>query len=64
MKTFEDIQNIITSELEKINWSKEPRGLYEPIGYVRSMGGKRIRPALTLMACNMFSDNVHQALNS
>lgn len=64
MKTFEDIQNIITSELEKINWSKEPRGLYEPIGYVLSMGGKRIRPALTLMACNMFSDNVHQALNS
>ena len=64
MKTFEDIQNIITSDLEKINWSKEPRGLYEPIGYVLSMGGKRIRPALTLMACNMFSDNVHQALNS
>jgi len=64
MKTFEDIQNIITSELETINWSKEPRGLYEPIGYVLSMGGKRIRPALTLMACNMFSDNVRQALNA
>src|SRR5665647_321316 len=64
MKTLEDIQNIITSELEKINWNKEPLGLYEPIGYVLGMAGKRIRPVLTLMACNLFSDNVHRALNA
>lgn len=64
MKTFNEITQLISTEIDQINWSKEPRGLYEPIGYVLSMGGKRIRPALTLMACNMFSDNVHQALNS
>ena len=64
MKTFNEITQLISTEINQINWSKEPRGLYEPIGYVLSMGGKRIRPALTLMACNMFSDNVHQALNS
>src|ERR1035437_6475966 len=64
MKTLEDIQNIITSELEKINWNKEPLGLYEPIGYVLSLGGKRIRPALTLMACNLFSDDVQPAVDS
>ncbi|MDR3652862.1 MAG: polyprenyl synthetase family protein [Paludibacter sp.] len=64
MKAFEDIQNIITTELETINWNKDPRGLYEPIGYVLSMGGKRIRPALTLLACNLFSDNVQPAVNS
>src|SRR5665647_515211 len=64
MKTLEDIQNIITSELEKINWNKEPLGLYEPIGYVLGMGGKRIRPVLTLMACNLFSDDVQPAVNS
>ena len=64
MKTFNEISQIISSELSQINWSKEPHGLYEPIGYVLSMGGKRIRPALTLMACNLFSDDVQPAVNS
>src|ERR1035437_3389201 len=64
MKTFEDIRQIITSELDQINWSKEPHKLYEPIGYVLSMGGKRIRPALTLMACNLFSEDVQPAVNA
>ncbi|MEI8084701.1 MAG: polyprenyl synthetase family protein [Paludibacter sp.] len=64
MKTFKEISQIITTELEQINWNKEPRGLYEPIGYVLSMGGKRIRPVLTLMACNLFSDDVQPAVNS
>ena len=64
MKTFDEVTQLIASEIEKINWNKEPHGLYEPIGYVLSLGGKRIRPALTLMACNLFSDNVQQAVNS
>ncbi|MDD4991592.1 MAG: polyprenyl synthetase family protein [Paludibacter sp.] len=64
MKTFDEITQIVSSELDKINWTKEPRGLYEPIGYVLSMGGKRIRPALALMACNLFSDDVTPAIQS
>jgi len=62
MKTFDEITQIISSELAAINWNKEPRGLYEPIGYVLSMGGKRIRPALSLMACNLFSENLQSAI--
>ncbi len=62
MKTFDEISSLITVELEKTNWSKEPRGLYEPIGYVLSMGGKRIRPVLTLMACNLFSEEITMAI--
>jgi geranylgeranyl diphosphate synthase, type II len=64
MKTFDEITELIASEIDRINWSKEPRGLYEPIGYVLSMGGKRIRPALALMACNLYSDNVQPAVNT
>jgi len=64
MKTFDEITQLISTEIEKINWNKEPQGLYEPIGYVLSMGGKRIRPALTLMACNLFSDNVQSAIST
>jgi geranylgeranyl diphosphate synthase, type II len=64
MKSFNEITQLVTSELEQLTWNKEPRGLYEPIGYVLSLGGKRIRPALTLMACNLFTDNVQPAMNT
>ena len=62
MKTFNEITQLINSEIEKIDWSKEPRGLYEPIGYTLRLGGKRIRPAVALMACNLFSEDVLPAL--
>ena len=64
MKSFDEITQLVASGLKNIGWGKEPRGLYEPIGYVLSLGGKRIRPALTLMACNLFSENIQQALNA
>jgi len=62
MKTFNEITDIIGTEIGKLDWEKEPRGLYEPIGYVLSMGGKRIRPAMTLMACNLFTEEIESAI--
>ena len=64
MLTFNEITEISASEIEQLNWTKEPRGLYEPIGYVLGMGGKRIRPALTLMAANLFQDDIQPAVNT
>ena len=37
--------------LDKKNWIREPKNLYEPIEYIIQLSGKRIRPILTLMAC-------------
>jgi len=62
MKTFDEITQIVSSALEQLDWSKKPHGLYEPIGYVLSMGGKRIRPAMTLMACNLFTNEFLPAI--
>lgn len=62
MKTFNEISDIIGSEIANLDWQKEPVGLYQPIEYILSMGGKRLRPALTLMACDLFSDNLSPAL--
>lgn len=45
---------MINEEIEKLNWNKEPRGLYQPIGYTLQAGGKRLRPTLALLACSMF----------
>ena len=63
MKTFEEITEIVSREIGKLNWNREPRGLYDPIAYVLSLGGKRIRPALTLMACNLYTDDVTAAIS-
>jgi len=63
MKTFDEITRIISTEINKLEWNKEPRGLYEPIGYVLSMGGKRIRPAFTLMACNLFTESIEASIS-
>ena len=43
MKTFNELRDQISIELEKLNWQNEPRGLYEPIAYELSIGGKRVR---------------------
>ena len=62
MKTFNELRNQIAIELEKLNWQNEPIGLYEPIAYQLSIGGKRVRPVLTMMACNLFSDDLQPAV--
>jgi len=41
---------------------KTPAELYSPIDYAMASGGKRVRPALTLMACNLFDDQIEKAL--
>ena len=62
MKTFDEILSLANSELERINWARKPEGLYEPIGYILSLGGKRIRPAITLMCANVYTDDIMKAL--
>ena len=41
---------------------RQPKNLYEPIGYILSLGGKRIRPILTLMAAEIFDSPLQKAL--
>ena len=43
---------------------KEPNSLYEPIEYILNLGGKRLRPVLTLMAADFFGANFKDALNA
>lgn len=43
----------INKAIESLDWSKEPKGLYEPIAYALASGGKRIRPMLALTAAEV-----------
>lgn len=62
MYTLKDFQQIINHSIAKEKIIKEPQALYEPINYTLESGGKRIRPALVLLACNLFSDDIQKAI--
>ncbi|MGC3977256.1 MAG: polyprenyl synthetase family protein [Paludibacteraceae bacterium] len=62
MLSFNEVLDIVNAEVDNINWRRKPYGLYEPIEYILSLGGKRLRPAITLMACNLYSDDVTKAM--
>jgi geranylgeranyl diphosphate synthase type II len=47
---------------EAQNLTREPKNLYEPIRYILSLSGKKIRPVLTLMAASLFSSDYKKAL--
>lgn len=55
-------QTDFLSYLESQKITREPQNLYEPIDYILQLGGKRIRPILTLIASDIFSDDYKKAL--
>ena len=63
MLSFSECQELIEGEINLLlPDQKQPSQLYEPIQYILSLGGKRIRPVATLMACNLFTDDVAPAV--
>ncbi|MDH6344128.1 geranylgeranyl diphosphate synthase type II [Parabacteroides sp. PFB2-12] len=63
MLSFQQILERIESEISRLSLDYPPKSLYDPIEYILSLGGKRIRPALALIACNMYSDNLDTVIN-
>jgi geranylgeranyl diphosphate synthase type II len=57
-----EVQVIINQSINNLNYPLEPDGLYEPIKYILSLGGKRLRPVFALLACNLFSEEVSLAI--
>ncbi|MBQ5751100.1 MAG: polyprenyl synthetase family protein [Bacteroidaceae bacterium] len=55
--------DIINNALDHIEYPQQPDSLYAPIRYEISLGGKRIRPVLMLMACELFGGDINQAIN-
>ena len=57
MMTSAEILKVVNQGLESLSYNRKPTSLYEPIRYVLSLGGKRIRPVLMLLSYNLFKDN-------
>lgn len=62
MKTADEILSMVNEFLANLPYERKPKSLYEPIRYVLSMGGKRIRPTLMLLSYNLFKDNPEKIL--
>ena len=48
--------------LDGLDYPRKPEGLYDPVRYALSLGGKRMRPLLLLMACNVYREDVEVAM--
>lgn len=53
---------LLENTLNRQDFNDKPVELYEPISYILSLGGKRLRPALTLAACELFGGDANDAL--
>lgn len=64
MHSTEQIREIFNSFLENFHFRKQPFGLYDPVDYIMNIGGKRIRPLLVLLACDLFDGELDEALHA
>ncbi|MDR0365139.1 MAG: polyprenyl synthetase family protein [Bacteroidales bacterium] len=62
--TIKELQDIFIEHLNRQNFLSNPKELYEPIVYTMNIGGKRIRPVLLLMTCEIFGGDYRKALDS
>ncbi|MBT1697257.1 polyprenyl synthetase family protein [Fulvivirgaceae bacterium PWU4] len=62
MPPLKNYQQWIELEIKKQRYGKQPPSLYEPIRYLMHLGGKRLRPMLTLLSYSLFRDDVRRAV--
>lgn len=64
MYAITELTEKISHAVENIQYNAEPKHLYDPIRYILSIGGKRIRPLLMLMGYNLYQEDVDAIMNN
>ena len=62
MHTLDELQSLYATYLNENSYKKEPISLYEPVNYILSLGGKRLRPLFSLMAFELYDNKIDKAL--
>jgi geranylgeranyl diphosphate synthase type II len=62
MKQLTELHALVSKAVDELTFPAYPTDLYEPISYILALGGKRLRPALLLMACDLFGGDVESAI--
>ncbi len=63
MRNIQELQQYFLQELEARSFGTHPKDLYDSFHYILSLGGKRLRPVLTLLACESFGTEAEKALD-
>ena len=64
MYAITELTQKINLAVENIQYNAEPKNLYDPIRYILSIGGKRVRPLLMLMGYNLYKEDVDAIMNN
>ena len=64
MRSIEYYQEKFNAHLSSRVTEKEPLTLYKPMSYILALGGKRLRPVLTLLSTDLFGGNYKDAFNA
>ncbi len=64
MQEILDFRTVFVDYLQAFSKEREPKNLYSPINYILQLGGKRLRPVLTLMAADAFNCDYEKALDA
>lgn len=63
INTIENLRQLITTRLEHTRYGSHPKELYQPIEYIMQLGGKRLRPLLTLLSYNLYASNPEEIID-
>jgi geranylgeranyl diphosphate synthase type II len=62
MEQYKELLSTVNSYIQQHPFTGQPAQLYDPINYMMQLGGKRVRPILTLMGCKLFGGDTGKAL--
>lgn len=62
MKTQAELNTIIQEGINNLSYPQSAKGMYEPVQYTLASGGKRLRPALVLIAANLYTEDISLAI--
>jgi geranylgeranyl diphosphate synthase type II len=62
MFTQSELKKMVNKAILNLSYNEEAEKLNDPVKYILSIGGKRLRPVLALMACNLYNDQIDDAV--
>jgi len=62
MFTQSELKKMVNKAIQNLSYNEEAEKLNDPVKYILSIGGKRLRPVLALMTCNLYSDKIDEAV--
>ena len=62
MYSYGQLKEVVENAIVSLSYNTEAEKLIDPVRYILSLGGKRLRPVFSIMACNLFSDKIEDSI--